>query len=138
MLETHDVQCFRFVRPPIRRNARGHARSWQPLLDIRLERRLGPVLVRWLYVGSLVLIAAVTLFAMLMSWVAGELGRLGLLDGCPDLGRGGLVSALCARLRCKQLIRWIGPEFPWLVRRTGPRRGIPCAVVPPSGNRAWL
>jgi hypothetical protein len=38
------------------------------LLDIRLERRLGPVLVRWLYVGSLVLIAAVTLFAMLMSW----------------------------------------------------------------------
>jgi hypothetical protein len=38
------------------------------LLDTRLERRLGPVLVRWLYVGSLVLIAAVTLFAMLMSW----------------------------------------------------------------------
>jgi hypothetical protein len=38
------------------------------LLDIRLERRLGSVLVRWLYLGSLVLIAAVTLFAMLMSW----------------------------------------------------------------------
>jgi Flp pilus assembly protein TadB len=51
---------------PIRRNARGHARSWQRFLTSGSNVAL--VLVRWLYVGSLVLIAAVTLFAMLMSW----------------------------------------------------------------------
>jgi hypothetical protein len=38
------------------------------LLDIRLERRFAPLLVRWLYVGSLALIGAVTLFGLLMSW----------------------------------------------------------------------
>ena len=37
------------------------------LLDVRLERPFAPVLVRWLYVGSLVLIVTVMMFALLMS-----------------------------------------------------------------------
>jgi hypothetical protein len=37
-------------------------------LDVRFENRFAPVLVRWLYVGSLTLIGSVTLFGLLMSW----------------------------------------------------------------------
>lgn len=37
------------------------------LFDVRFERRFAPVLVRWLYVGSLALIGSVTLFGLLMS-----------------------------------------------------------------------
>jgi hypothetical protein len=83
------------------------------LLDFRLERRIGPVLVRWLYVGSLLLIAAVTLFALLMSWWLASWAGWGFWMGVPISVAGGLVWALCARLVCEQLIRWIGPEFPW-------------------------
>jgi hypothetical protein len=38
------------------------------LFDVRLERRFAPMLVRWLYVGTLVLIGAMTLFGLLISW----------------------------------------------------------------------
>jgi hypothetical protein len=79
----------------IRPNARGHSKP-AALLDIRLERHLGPMLVRWLYLGSLVLIAAMTLFAMLMSWwLASRAGWA--LDGRPDLSRGWSgVGAVCS------------------------------------------
>lgn len=38
------------------------------LLDIRFERRFGPMLVRWPHVGSLALIGAAPLFGPFMSW----------------------------------------------------------------------
>jgi hypothetical protein len=60
------------------------------LLDIRLERRPGPVLMRWLYVGSLALIATVTLFAMLMSW---WLASWGFWIGVPISIAGGAMWA---------------------------------------------
>jgi hypothetical protein len=38
------------------------------LLDIHCERRFAPLLVQWMYIGSLALITAVTLFGLLISW----------------------------------------------------------------------
>ena len=74
------------------------------------ERRFAPVLVRWLYVGSLVLIGAVTLFGLLMSWWLASWAGWGFWMGVPISTASGLVWALGARLVCEQLIRWTGPE----------------------------
>jgi hypothetical protein len=80
------------------------------LLDVRLERRFTPVLVRWLYIGSLALIVVVTLFALLMSrWLASWAGW-GFWMGVPISIASGLVWALAVRLACEQLIRWTRPE----------------------------
>jgi Domain of unknown function (DUF4282) len=80
------------------------------LLDVRFERRFAPMLVRWLYVGSLVLIGAVTLFGLLMSWWLASWAGWGFWMGVPISTAGGLVWALGTRLVCEQLIRWTGPE----------------------------
>lgn len=76
------------------------------LLDTRLERRCGPVLVRWLYLASLAMVMAVTLFGMLMSWWLASWAGWGFWMGVPISAAGGLVWALGARLVCEQLIRW--------------------------------
>lgn len=82
------------------------------LLDTRLERRCGPVLVRWLYLASLTTVVAVTLFGMLMSWWLASWAGWGFWMGVPISAAGGLVWALGARLVCEQLIRWTDPGSP--------------------------
>lgn len=79
------------------------------LLDIRFERRAAPMLVRWLYVGSLVLVVSVTLFAMLMSWWLASWAGWGFWMGIPISIASGLVWALTARLACEGLIHWTKP-----------------------------
>lgn len=54
------------VHPPYASSA-PERRSPLDLVDVRFERRVGPILVRWLYLSSLVMIAAVTVFGLLMS-----------------------------------------------------------------------
>jgi hypothetical protein len=90
--------------------AHERSRSRLPeLLDVRLERRFAPVLMQWLYVGFLVLIVTVTLFALLMSrWLASWAGW-GFWLGVSISIASGLVWALVARLVCEQLIRWTRP-----------------------------
>jgi hypothetical protein len=80
------------------------------LLDVRFQRRFAPLLVRWLYVGALVLIVAVTLFGLLMSWWLASWAGWGFWLGVPISITGGLVWGLGVRLVCEQLIRWTGPE----------------------------
>jgi hypothetical protein len=79
------------------------------LLDVRLERRSAPVLVRWLYVGSLILIVTMTMFALLMSWWLASWAGWGFWLGVPISVASGVVWALIARLVCEQLIRWTKP-----------------------------
>jgi hypothetical protein len=80
------------------------------LLDIRLERRLGAVLMQWLYVGSLVMIATVTLFGLLMSWWLASWAGWGFWMGVPISVAGGLVLALCVRLTCEMTRLPFQPE----------------------------
>jgi hypothetical protein len=93
------------------------------LLDVRFERSFSPLLVRWLYVGSLALICAVTLFGLLMSWWLASWAGWGFWMGVPISTAGGLVWALGARLVCERLIRWTEPE---------PRRSYTAAPSPGS------
>lgn len=69
-------------------------------LDVRFEHRFAPVLVRWLYVGSLTLIGSVTLFGLLMSWWLASWAGWGFWMGVLISMAGGLVWALGARLVC--------------------------------------
>jgi hypothetical protein len=97
-------------RPPVGPPEHGRSRSrLTELLDVRFERRFAPVLVRWLYVGSLALIAAVTLFGLLMSWWLASWAGWGFRLGVPISVAGGLVWALGVRLVCEYLIRRTGP-----------------------------
>src|SRR5689334_3817513 len=82
------------------------------LLDVRFERQLGSVLVRWLYVSALVMIAAVTLFGMLMSWWVASWAGWDFWLGIPISLATGTVCAVGVRLMCEQLIRWTGREAP--------------------------
>src|SRR5262245_18324011 len=80
------------------------------LLDLRFERRFGPILVKWLYPAVLVLNGTLTLFGMLMSWsLTNQAGWVFLLGIPISLGTG-TVWALGLRLLCEQLIRWTGPD----------------------------
>lgn len=88
------------------------------LFDTRLERRCGPLLVRWLYIALLTMIASVTVFGMLMSWWLASWAGWGFWMGVPISVAGGLVWALGARLMCEQLIRWTGPVLPRNARTT--------------------
>jgi hypothetical protein len=96
------------------------------LLDVELERRFAPLRVQWLYVGSLALIAAVTVFGLLMSWWLVSWAGWGFWMGVPISIAGGLVWALGVRLVCEQLIRWTGP---------GPVRAHSSA--PSGGSSPW-
>jgi hypothetical protein len=99
-------------------------RSPLDLLDPRFERRLGPKLVRRLYLSRLAMVAAGDRVRVADDWVAGELGGLGLRMGIPIGSAVGLVWALGVRLVCEQLIRWTGPET---------TSGRCHATVPPNG-----
>lgn len=88
----------------------GQVSNLAELLDLRLERRLAPALIRWLYVGSLVLVASVTLFALLISWWLASWAGWGFWMGIPISITFGLVWALAARLVCEQLTRWTAPR----------------------------
>jgi hypothetical protein len=68
------------------------------------------MLVRWLYVWSLIVITAVSLFGMLMSWWLASWAGWAFRLGIPICGAAGLVFSIAVRLVCEQLIRWPGPE----------------------------
>ena len=110
------------------------------LLDVQFECRFAPLLVRWLYIGSLALIAAVTdrrCDAVRTShvMVAGKLGRLGLLARSADLNR----RRTRVGTRCTRRVRTADPLDGSRARETfhsTHKRAIPLAVVPPSGKRA--
>jgi hypothetical protein len=57
-----------------------------------------------LYLVSLVMVAAVTLFGVLMSWWLASWAGWGFWMGIPISVRGGLVWMLGIRLVCEQLI----------------------------------
>lgn len=101
------------------------------LLDARFERRFGPVLVRWLYVGSLTFAAGLALFGVLMSWWLASWAGWGFWLGAPLSMTGGLVCAFVVRLVCEQLIRWTGPE---LARRAYATPAPAGASPPPSSH----
>ena len=76
------------------------------LLDVKFERRFGPALVRMLYLSALAMVAAVTLFGMLMSWWLASWAGWGFWLGIPISIATGLVWTIGVRLVCEQLIRW--------------------------------
>src|SRR4051794_9144689 len=82
------------------------------LLDARFERRLGPVLVRWLYMSALAMVMAVTGFCLLMSWWLASWAGWAFWLGVPISIATGLVWVLGVRLVCEQLILWTGRETP--------------------------
>ena len=80
------------------------------LIDVRFERRFGPILVQWFYLATLIVIATTTLFGILMSgWLASRVGWTFWL-GVPISLATGMVWTLCLRLVCEHLIRWTGPD----------------------------
>jgi hypothetical protein len=100
------------------------------LLGVQFERRFAPILVRWLYVGPLVLIGAVTLFGLFMAW---------WLTSWADRGHCDLNSGLVWTLGAP-LVRAVNPpdKADTVAHRSTVPRVIPCAVVPLSGKRARL
>ena len=80
------------------------------LLDIKFERRFGPILVRWLYLTALAMVGVLTLFGVLMSWSLASWAGWGFWLGIPISIATGLVWALAVRLVCEQLIHWTAPE----------------------------
>jgi hypothetical protein len=64
---------------------------------------------------------------MLMSWWLASWAGWASRWASRSQFAGGLAWALCARLMCEQLIRWIGPEFP--------RRAY-AAVIPAEASPA--
>lgn len=79
------------------------------LLDVRFERRLGPIIVQWLYLGSLLLVGGMTVFGLLMTWWMASWAGWGWWMGIPICMAGGFVAALGVRLTCEQLLRLTGP-----------------------------
>jgi hypothetical protein len=108
-MNAHTSKPFAPSEPP---SSTGLPLKLALLLDVRFEHRFAPMLVRWLYVGSLALIGFVTLFGLLMSWWLASWAGWGFWMGVPISTAGVLVWALGARLLCEQLIRWTGPEPP--------------------------
>jgi hypothetical protein len=101
------------------------------LLDARFERRLGPALVRWLYLSALAMIATVTGFCLLMSWWLASWAGWAFWLGVPISIATGLACALTVRLACEQLIRWTGRETP---RRREHATAPPAWSSPPSSS----
>lgn len=108
------------------------------LLDAGFERRLGPVLVRWLYLSALAMVAAVTGFCLLMSWWLASWAGWAFWLGVPISIATGLVWVLGVRLICEQLIRWTGHETPRprAHATVPPAWSSPPSSATPSGERA--
>ncbi|WP_425550998.1 DUF4282 domain-containing protein [Actinoallomurus oryzae] len=109
-------------------------RSLLGFLDVRFERRAGPALVRWLYLSALVMVAAVTVFSMLMSWWLASWAGWGFWLGVPISIATGLVWAVGVRLVCEQLIHWTGHEPP---RRRAYATAPAAWSSPPSSAHPW-
>jgi hypothetical protein len=133
---THDSYARGLRTPGKPPESPGFVSRLALLLDVQFERRFGAVLVRWLYVASLAMVAAVTVFGMLTAWWLASWVGWGFWMGMPIAVAGGLMWALGIRLVCEQLIRWMGPEQGRVHAADTLARVSPCAVVPPCGKRA--
>jgi hypothetical protein len=86
------------VLPPPYAPHASERRSPLDLLDFRFERRPGPALVRLLYLSALVMVAALTVLSLLMSWWLASWAGWGFWLGIPISIATGLVCALGIRL----------------------------------------
>jgi hypothetical protein len=82
------------------------------LLDVKFERRLGPVLMRWVYIGAMFAIGSVAFFLlMLLWWLAAYAGGVGWFIFIPAVLAGAAVALLLVRIACKWLVwRVVGPQ----------------------------
>ena len=88
------------------------------LFDVSFERRLGPLLVRWIYLGAMFGIGSVAFFLlMLLWWLASYMGGEGWFIFVPGVLIGAGVALMIVRVACEWLIvRVVGPAVPDKVR----------------------
>jgi hypothetical protein len=77
------------------------------LFDVRFERRVAPVLVRWVYLGSLVAVGFGILFGLLWVWSLSTWLGGAMWLGAPVLIAAGLVVLLIVRIFCE----WVLGQF---------------------------
>jgi hypothetical protein len=77
------------------------------LLDVRFERRVTPVLVRWVYLGSFVVVGFGTLFGLLWVWSLSTWLGGAMWLAAPVLIAAGLVVLLIVRIFCE----WVLDQF---------------------------
>jgi len=83
------------------------------LLDVKFERRVTPVLVRWVYVLALGVIGFGTLFGLLwVWWFASWMGGWAWWLAAPIVVGLGLVALLVVRIICERIIFRTQPQPP--------------------------
>jgi hypothetical protein len=74
------------------------------LLDVKFERRVTPILVRWLYVLALVVIGFGTLFGLLWVWSFASWMGWAMWLAAPIVVGLGLAVLLVVRIICEHII----------------------------------
>ncbi|WP_344279431.1 DUF4282 domain-containing protein [Actinomadura napierensis] len=82
------------------------------LLDVKFERRVTPILVRWLYVLALVVIGFGTLFALLWVWSLASWMGWAMWLAAPIVVGLGLAVLLVIRIICERIISKTQPVPP--------------------------
>ncbi|WP_425547542.1 DUF4282 domain-containing protein [Actinomadura vinacea] len=103
------------------------ARSARPasllaaLSDLKFERQVTPILVRWVYVGALGVVGLGILFGLLLVWSLASWMGWGMWLAAPIVVGAGLIAVLVVRIGCE----WVLARF----RRSWP-------VTPSQGHTA--
>lgn len=82
------------------------------LLDVKFERRVTPILVRWLYVLALVVIGFATLFGLLWVWSFASWMGWAMWLAAPIVVGLGLAVLLVVRITCEHVIAKTQPAPP--------------------------
>jgi hypothetical protein len=81
------------------------------LLDVQFERRLTLVLVRWVYVGSLVVVGFGALFGLLWVWSLSTWLGGAMWLAAPVLVEAGLVMIFIVRIFCECVLSWLPADL---------------------------
>src|SRR5690242_2910002 len=71
------------------------------LLDLKFERRLTPVLVRWIYLGSILIATVAVVFGLLWIWSFSTWLGAAMWLAAPILIGSALLSVIVVRIFCE-------------------------------------
>ncbi|GAA2456934.1 hypothetical protein GCM10010191_90610 [Actinomadura vinacea] len=74
------------------------------LLDLKFERQVTPILVRWVYLAALVVVAFGVLFALLWVWSFASWMGAAVWLAAPVVVGLGLVVLLVVRIACERVL----------------------------------
>jgi hypothetical protein len=104
------------------------------LLDVKFERQVTPILVRWVYLAALVVVGFGVLFGLLWVWSFASWMGAAIWLAAPIVIGLGLVVLLVVRIACERVLASFRVRVPPPAPAPAPGPPVQYAPPPPPGR----